>query len=182
MIKRNSAHFISSARAAGINIQGSFSVEDMASIKSHLPFETVRMLKGALDKVFGVDTFGPENDLRKYLSSKEFEFENGEYVTESLDTVHFVRVKSVKNVVIKTVQDLATENLLVHLSNNRKRTLWLLICGDEGGASTKLIFQIVNSSVCHSVKHARFLGLYSGKDNREYTEAIFGPLNAQLKT
>ena len=57
----------------------------------------------------------------------------------------------------------------------------LLVCGDKGGSSTKILCQFTNTQASHSVKTAKSLGIYQGsKESRENIQTAFGPIFAQL--
>ena len=52
-------------------------------------------------------------------------------------------------------------------------TLVALVGGDKGDTMTKLIIQIINSILGHSVMAARILGIFDGeRDNRECIEKV----------
>ena len=58
----------------------------------------------------------------------------------------------------------------------------LVICGDKGGSSTKIICQFTDSEASHSVRTAKLLGIYQGgKDSRANIQTAFGPIFAQLE-
>ena len=95
--------------------------------------------------------------------------------------IEFVCVKSVREVIVSTVKDLKGNDPLSPVANFTNDTLSLLISGDKGGKYTKLIFQVLNCKGTHSVKRAKILGIYPGKDKYINTQAIFGPLISELQ-
>ena len=77
-----------------------------------MPMETVRMLKRAFKSVFGYDPFQSEVALRTYMKGNKFEYEREVFTNKSGNNIEFVRVLSVKQVIIKMVKDLAENNML----------------------------------------------------------------------
>ena len=60
--------------------------------------------------------------------------------------------------------------------------LWVLLSGDKGGKSTKLLLQFLNCNDPHSVHTARLLEIFEGdKDNYECIEKVFGPVINETK-
>ena len=95
--------------------------------------------------------------------------------------INFLRVSDVADLLKKPVETLNSQNILCFDQNNPK-TLRLLICGDKGGSSTKILCEFLNCKASHSVKTARLLGIFEGaKDNQENNETIFGPVLEQIE-
>ena len=67
--------------------------------------------------------------------------------------------------------------LLVKKNNIPENVLWVLLSGDKGGKSTKLLLQFLNCKEQHSVNTARLLAIFEGdKDNYEWIQKVFGPV------
>ena len=99
-----------------------------------------------------------------------------------LEKVSFLRVSNVSDVVQKSVTQLNESGMLVEKSNIPKNVLWVLLTGDKGGKSTKLLLQFLNCKEQHSVHTARLLAIYEGdKDNYECIEKVFGPVIDETK-
>ena len=140
------------------------------------------MLKRSFTDILGYDIFGPERSLRKYVQDLEFQHECGTVKTEGGTTVSFVRVTDVADVVRRVVTELSVSLELKDHQNLDPSVLSLLVTGDKGSASTKLLLQVMNSKVQHSIKNAKLLAIFEGsKDNRESIEAVFGPVITQLE-
>ena len=102
-------------------------------------------------------------------------YESGTYTTKGnpSKTVHFVRITDIKTVYKRMVQELVDTNSIEYLKHLDPNTYVLLT--QDGGDSTKLLLQILNSDFSHSVRFATLIGIYEGdKENRECMEAIFG--------
>ena len=54
------------------------------------------MLKRAFKESFGIDVFGSEKQLRRYIGTLEMPYETSSYVTSESKTVHFARVTDIK--------------------------------------------------------------------------------------
>ena len=66
---------------------------------------------------------------------------------------------------------------MLHIAKNNPECLRILICGDKGGPSTKILCEFFNCRASHSFKTAKFLGTFEGaKDDHENIELIFGPI------
>lgn len=89
----------------------------------------------------------------------------------------FVRVANISDVITKTVAQLNESVLLVRKNNIPQNVLWVLLSGDKGGKSTKLLLQFLNCKEQHSVHTARLLAIFEGdKDNYECVKEVFGPV------
>ena len=107
----------------------------------------------------------------------EFEYDCGNFESSTGKKVSFVRVADVSDVVKKSVNQLNVSGLLVEKSNIPKNLLWVLLTGDKGGKSTKLLLQFLNCKEQHSIHTARLLAIYEGdKDNYECIQKVFGPV------
>ena len=151
----------------------------MAALKAELPWEQIRMLKRTFTESFGIDVFGSEKQLRKYLGTLEIPYETGSHVTSDSKTVHFARVTDIKFVITSMVQELIASKSLNTPQNIPNDTLYVLLADDKGGSSTKILLQLLNADTekQHSVRFAKLIGIFEGdKDNRECVEAIFGDL------
>ena len=125
----------------------------------------------------GYDIFGPEKEIREHLKSMEFEYECGNFESSNGKKVSFVRVANVSDVVKKSVLQLSESGYLAEKSNIPKNLLWVLLTGDKGGKSTKLLLQFLNCKEQHSIHTARLLAIYEGdKDNYECMQKVFGPV------
>ena len=63
------------------------------------------------------DPFQSEAVLHTYIKSNEFKYELRAFTETSGNNIEFVRVLSVKQVIIKMVKDLAENNMLQSLPN-----------------------------------------------------------------
>lgn len=130
----------------------------------------------------GYDIFGPEMAIRNHLKSLEFEYECGNFESSNGKKVSFVRVTNLSDVVKKSFAQLNESGMLVEKSNIPKNVLWVLLTGDKGGKSTKLLLQFLNCKEEHSVHTARLLAIFEGdKDNYECIEKVFGPVIEETK-
>lgn len=130
----------------------------------------------------GYDIFGPEMEIRNHFKSLEFQYECGDFKSSTGKKVSFLRVSNVSDVVQKSVTQLNESGMLVEKSNIPKNVLWVLLTGDKGGKSTKLLLQFLNCKEQHSVHTARLLAIYEGdKDNYECIEKVFGPVIDETK-
>ena len=57
--------------------------------------------------MFGYDPFQSDVAVRTYIKCNEFEYERGVFTNKSVNNIDFVRVLSVKQMIIKMVKDLA---------------------------------------------------------------------------
>ena len=184
VISRNKEVFLHSANKAGINIVTRFDLKNVAALKAELPWEQIRMLKRAFKDSFGFDVFGSEKELRKYIGELELPFESGTYTTREGKSVSFVRISNVEFVIKQLVEELIQVDALETPDNIDSNTLYLLLPGDKGGSSTKLLLQVLNTADVHthSNRYAKLIGIYEGdKENRECIEAVFGPLIQEIQ-
>ena len=85
----------------------------------------------------------------------EFDYECGTFESSSEKIVSFVRVANISDVITKTVAQLNESGLLVRKNNIPENVLLVLLSGDKGGKSTKLLLQFLNCKEQHSVHTAR---------------------------
>ena len=108
----------------------------------------------------------------------EFEYECGNFESSNGKKVSFVRVANVSDVVKKSVTQLNESGFFVEKTNIPKNLLWILLTGDKGGKSTKLLLQFLNCEEQHSTHTARLLAIYEGdKDNHQCIQKIFWSCN-----
>ena len=103
------------------------------------------LLKRAFSDAFGLDVFRSEKKLRDYLGSLEMPFETGIYTTSREDLKDVSFVTEVNVVLRKMVDKLVSSKLFTSLPNIPNQELYLLLSGNKGGNSTKLMLQIVNT-------------------------------------
>ena len=66
---------------------------------------------------------------------------------------------------------------LLKRATSQKKLLWVLLTGDKGGKSTKLLLQFLNCKEQHSIHTACLLAIYEGdKDNYQCIQKVFGPV------
>ena len=112
----------------------------------------------------------------------EFEYECGNFESSTGKDVSFVRVADVSDVVKKSVNELNESGFFVEKSNIPKNLLWVLLTGDKGGKSTKLLMQFLNCKEQHSIQTARLLAIFEGdKDNYQCILKVFGPVIEETK-
>lgn len=110
----------------------------------------------------------------------EFEYECGNFESSTGKIVSFVRVANISDVVQTSVSQMNESGLFVEKSNIPENLLWVLLTGDKGGKSTKLLLQFLNCKEEHSVHTARLLAIYEGdKDNYECIQKVFAPVIEQ---
>ena len=120
--------------------------------------------------------------MRNHLKSMEFEYECGNFKSSSGKTVSFLRVVNIADVIKKSVHQLKASGLVVKKSNVPDNVLWILLSGDKGGKSIKLLLQILNCNEQHSVRSAILLAIFEGdKDSYECMEKVFGPVITAVK-
>ena len=107
----------------------------------------------------------------------EFEYECGNFKKGNGKKASFVRVANVSDVVKKSVTQLNESGFFVEKSNIPKNLLWVLLTGDKGGKSTKLLLQFLNCNDQHSIHTARLLAIYDGdKNNYQCIQKVFDPV------
>ena len=120
--------------------------------------------------------------MRNHPKSMEFEYECGNFKRSSGKTVSFLRVVNIADVIKKSVHQLKASGLVVKKSNVPDNVLWILLSGDKGGKSIKLLLQILNCNEQHSVRSAILLAIFEGdKDSYECMERVFGPVITAVK-
>ncbi|KAJ7391182.1 hypothetical protein OS493_019313 [Desmophyllum pertusum] len=181
-IRRNKKQFLESAAQSGLKITSSFTLKQISELKAHMPMEMLRMIKRSFKDALGYDIFGPERDIRNHLKSMEFAYECGNFESSTGKQVSFVRVANISDVITKSVTQLNESDHFVKKSNVPNNVLWVLLTGDKGGKSTKLMLQFLNCKEQHSVNTARLLAIFEGdKDNYECIEKVFGPVIDETK-
>ena len=175
-IKRNISSYVQAGDEAGLKVVSEFRRETILALKAVMTLKMWRMLKRTFKTEIGRDTFGSEGRLKNEIRDMEFTYECGTATSPCGDTINFVRVKDVLEVIKRMVTQLQETNRLVCLSNLPPETLWLHVSGDKGGKSTKLILQVINSKDRHSIQYTKLLGLFEGKDSRYNIEQVFSPI------
>ena len=105
-----------------------------------------------------------------------------EFESSTGKDVSFVRVADVYDVVKKSINGLNESGFFVEKSNIPKNLLWVLLTGDKGGKSTKLLLQFLNCKEQHSIQTARLLAIFEGdKDNYQCIQKVFGPVIEETK-
>lgn len=103
----------------------------------------------------------------------EFEYECGNFASSTGKQVSFVRVTNLSDVVKKSVNQLNESGFFVEKSNIPKNLLWVLLMGDKGRKSTKLLLQFLNCKEQHSIHTARLLAIFEGdKDNHQCIQKV----------
>ena len=180
MIRRNKEGYFEAANQAGLTIfnRCKLKPETALALKKEMPLNLWKSVKRALKDDFGVDIMGTEHELREGLKSHgEFEYEVGEFTNEAGDVVTFLRVTDPESLCRSSLDDMRKGGLIPPENND----ICLLVCGDKGSESTKIICQFTNSERSQSVRNAKLLGIYLGsKENRENIKAAFGPIFRQL--
>ena len=120
------------------------------------------------------------------MKGLEFEYECGTFKrtsnnSEEEKTISFLRATNVSEVVKQTVKELSNNGHLQHQSNVPDNVLWVLLTGDKGSRSTKLLLQVLNTREQHSIQAARLLAIFEGdKDNYECLNEVFKPVIDQV--
>ena len=97
--------------------------------------------------------------------------QNGEQIN-----VSFVRVTDVKSPVSQMINEMIESGSLKDVENLGPDTLGLLLAGDKGSDTTRLFVEVLNTFECQSIRNAKLVGIYEGKETRESIEAVFGKL------
>ena len=180
MIKQNKEGYFEAAKIAGLAIFKKFKLdpETALSLKKEMPLNLWKTVKRTLNDSFGVHLMGTERQLREGLRKHgEFEYEVGEFINSSGQTVTFLRVTDFETLYKTSVEEMKNSGLLSKDTNNVSS----LVCGDKGGSSTKILCQFTSSEKSQSVRTAKLLGIYQGsKESRENIEYAFGPIFEQL--
>ena len=180
LLQRNTDQFVTAANKAGLKVLGQFTPQQAAGIKRMMPWTMWCAVKRALHSVLGYDVLGTTQNARDTCAEHYFQYDFGSFqVTEKgkKQTAHFLRVKSVQEVVARTMERLALSGDLAAHSNFPNDCLWLMLAGDKGGSSTKLMLVFVNAKKQHSVHTGQLLALFQGcNDSRRAIKIVFGPL------
>ena len=158
MIRRDKVGFLQSAVQAGVTNLKKFklSPEVTLGLKSQMPLDLWRLVKRTLQENLGVDLLGTESKLREGLKEHgEFVYEAGSFEAEG-KKVSFLRVTSILEVIQKSVLALQGSKRLIPIPNTPVDCLHVLVTGDKGGSSTKILLQFQNCERTHSVKQANF--------------------------
>ena len=147
--------------------------------KTELPWEQIRLLK----KHFLIPLVLTFLDQRKsYLNTwghwkchweegtVPVTDQNGEQINS------FVRVTDVKSPVSQTINELIESGSLKDVENLGPDTLGLPLAGDKGSDTTRLLVEVLNTFECQSIRNAKLVGIYEGKETRESIEAVCGKL------
>ena len=179
LIKRNKEGYFKAAKIAGLAIFNKFKLdpETALSLKKEMPLNLWKTVKRTLNDSFGVDLMGTERQLGEGVRKHgEFEYEVGEFINSSGETVTFLRVTDFETLYKTSVEEMNSGLLSKDTSNTS-----LLVCGDKGGSSTKILCQFTSSEKSQPVRTAKLLGIYQGsKESREIIECAFGPIFEQL--
>ena len=180
LMKRNKDGYLQAAKIGGLTIFKRFKLqpETALSLKKELPLNLWKTVKRALNDDLGIDLMGTERELREGLKNHgEFDYEVGEFTNKAGEVVTFLRVTDVEQFCKSSLEDLKKSGLISKDHNN----IHLLVCGDKGGDTTKIIGQFTDSLKSHSVRNAKLFGIYQGsKENRENIENAFGPISVSL--
>ena len=168
LMLRDKEGYFEATRKSGLSIQSKFKLDltTALSLKKEMPLNLWKIVKRALSDSFGVDVMGTERELHEGLKEHgEFDYEVGEFINSAGETVTFLPATDVRSL-CKNSFDARKDAKLLPNDNN----VSLLICGDKGGSSTKIICQFANSEQSQSVKTAKLLGIYLGSKGikREY--------------
>ena len=107
----------------------------------------------------------------------EFKYECRNFESSNRKEVSFLRVANVSDVVKKSVTQLNESGFFVEKSNIPRNLLWVLLTGEKGGKSTKLLLQFLNCKEQHSIHTALLLAIHEGdKDNYQCIQKVFGPV------
>ena len=179
LMLRDKAGYFEATRKSGLSILNKFKLDltTALSLKKEMPLNLWKIVKRALSDSFGVDVMGTERELREGLKEHgEFDYEVGKFINSAGETVTFLRATDVRSLCKNSFDALKDAKLLPNDNN-----VSLLICGNKGGSSTKIICQFANSEQSQSVKTAKLLGIYLGsKESRENIELAFGTIFEQL--
>ena len=94
-----------------------------------------------------------------------------------LNTVAWVVVNDLMDVIQKTLTNLANAGLLRWHANMPPDEIWFQIILDKGGTTTKAVMKVINSEQSDSVLHCVVLGMMDGcKDTYENIQRAFGTL------
>ena len=178
LMLRDKEGYFEATRKSGVSIISKFKLDltTALSLKKEMPLNLWKIVKRALSDSFSVDVMGTERELREGLKEHgESDYEVGEFINSAGETVTFLRATDVRSLCKNSFDALKDAKLLPNDNN-----VSLLICGDKGGSSTKIICQFANSEQSQSVKTAKLLGIYLGsKESRENIELAFGTIFEQ---
>ena len=180
MIRRNTSTFIAASQMAGMKVMAKFSTTEATALKSLMPWTMFQTLKRTLQSKFGYDVVGTTSSVRQEVQEHSFDYEYGTFEVLENDarkTCHFIRVQDVRDVIVSSIKALHRNDQLHPYSNFPRQRLWLLLTGDKGGQSTKLVLAFLNAQKQHSVKTARLLAMFHGvKDDRNAVVTVFQPI------
>ena len=176
-IRRDSATFLTAANAAGLRVFAKFTMNQLAAIGQELPMSMIIVLKHLFKSIYGFDPFGPVAAIRSKMFDVSFQHECGERVEQGGKMVTFLCVTDPVDVIKRTVKELHAAGELDPLSPVSKRELRLMLSVDKGGASTKMMLQVLDTKMRHSTRRARLLAFFEGgKDSHENMREIFSPI------
>ena len=180
LVRRNYESYRTAASHAGIKLHAKFSPEEAVALKSKMPWTLWKAIKRQLKSVLGYDAVGTIASTRQAVQDRSFEHEYGTF-TVGDKVGHFIRITNVQQVLERSMKTLHDNGLLRDHVVFPRDQLRILLTGDKGGTSTKLMMVFLNAAEPHSVKVARLLAMFSGvKDTREAIATVFGPIYAQV--
>ena len=87
--------------------------ETALSLKKEMPLNLWKTVKRTLNDSFGVDLMGTERQLREGLRNHgEFEYEVGEFINSSGETVTFLRVTDFEKLYKTSVEEMKNSGLV----------------------------------------------------------------------
>ena len=121
LIKRNKEGYFEAAKIAGLAIFNKFKLdpETALSLKKEMPLNLWKTVKRTLNDSFGVDLMGTERQLREGLRKHgEFEYEVGEFINSSGETVTFLQVTDFETLYKTSVEEMKNSGLLSKDTSN----------------------------------------------------------------
>ena len=117
-ITRDMVGYAAAAEEAGLKIVTKFKNDTVLSLRSVMTLRMWRVLKRVFSSEVGWDVFGSVDDMKKELKQMEFQYECGTFTPSTGDTVHFVRVQDVREVIVQLV------SLLTSCGKLAKCNIW----------------------------------------------------------
>ena len=125
----------------------------------------------------GYDTFGQEKEIQEHLKSMEFEYECGNLSKFKWKESVFWKSSQCVWCSKEICNPTEWKWLFGWKEQHPKKFAVVLLTGDKGGNSTKLLLQFLNCKEQHSIHTARLLATYEGnKDNYRCMQKVFGPV------
>ena len=75
-----------------------------------------------------------------------------------------MRVTDVKSLVSQMINELIESGNLKDVENLGPDTLGLLLAGDKGSDTIKLLVEVLKTFECQSIRNAKLVGIYEGKE------------------